>query len=142
MDVIENENECLDIQHFKLPENKNQLQDAETIIGDLKFEVDEMKKNDTIDDISHDEYYERVAKVLLVVGELSMPAFRIFDDLERMYYMRYRAAPKLATRLWLEHYDKLHHPYSLLKNRCHTLLENLDSIYIKKYKKVPMNWNI
>lgn len=127
---------------FQLPNHTNELSKAEDLISKLKtrFETHVIRKD--ISDKSHDNLYEETCRVLDYVGKLSIPAFAIEDLLEEMYLIKFKNAPQLAKKLWLDHYEHIHHPYSLLKNRCFRLLEELDKEYIKVHKKYPPNWNI
>ena len=76
------------------------------------------------------------------VGRLSMPAFKIEDELEQMYVLQFKHAPQMGKKLWLDHYEDIHHPYTLQKNRCFRLLELLDAAYLEKFGKNPPNWKI
>lgn len=127
---------------FNLPNHANELSKAEDIIGKLKTKISRDIAYHFIDDKKHDLYFEEVVKMLDYVGQLSVPAFTVSNDLEVMYILKFRHAPKLATKLWLDHYEQIHKPYSLLKNRCFRLLEDLDAAYIIKFKKNPPNWEI
>jgi len=71
-----------------------------------------------------------------------MPAFAIEDDIERLYTLHYAKFPELAKKLCNDHYENIHHPYTLLKNRCFRMLEDLDKLYIEIHEKYPPNWNI
>jgi hypothetical protein len=127
---------------FKLPNHSNELSKAEEIIEKLKLKVEQHAANNTIDDKLHDFLYNELVRVLDYVGRLSMPAFAIEDELEQMYIIKFKNAPELAKKLWLDHYEDIHHPYTLLKNRCFRLLELLDESYYEKFKKNPPNWKI
>ena len=48
------------------------------------------------------------------------------------------AAPDTVA---LEHYEKIHHPYDILKNRCFKLLDEYDELYFKLNKTTPPNWS-
>ena len=123
-----------------LPNHNNQLSIASDTIEKLrdKFRVLETKKS--IDDKEHELMFEEIIKVLDYVGRLSMPAFEVSDDIERMYTMRYNHSPELARKLWLDHYENIHHSYNILKNRCFKLIDELDELYIKLNRKTPKNW--
>lgn len=125
---------------FNLPNQANELSKAEEVIEKLKNEI--TNSTDSITDLSHDRLYEQVIRVLDYVGHLSVPAFEINDRLEAMYIQQHPYAPGLAKELWLQHYETIHHPYNLLKNRCWRMLEELDENYIKKFGKNPPNWKI
>ena len=70
----------------------------------------------------------------------AVTVFEIEEQMKDMYFKQYKHSPQLARKLWLDHYEKIHHPYNLLKNRCFGLLDKLDIIYFKKFKKQPPNW--
>jgi len=127
---------------FKLPCHSNELSKAEEIIEKLKHRLEVIAMQRTIDAASHDKLYNEIVRVLDYVGRLSMPAFAIEDELEQMYIIKFKNAPAMAKKLWLDHYEDIHHPYTLLKNRCFRLLEELDALYFKKYNTQPPNWKI
>lgn len=127
---------------LKLPSHSNELSKAEEIIEKLKTKLEKIIKNETIDNLNHDYIYNEVVRVLDYVGRLSMPAFEIEERLEELYSLQFNHSPELGKHLWLLHYDEIHHPYTLLKNRCFRLLELLDAAYIDKHKSNPPNWNI
>lgn len=131
------------IQHdFKLPDHTSELEKAEGIIEKTRDKVKKLLTTKTLNDKSHTETYEETVRILDYVGRLSMPAFAIEQELEQMYALQYKCSPQLGKKLWLDHYDKIHHPYTLLKNRCFRILEELDEGYKKIHKKNPPNWNI
>lgn len=127
---------------FNLPNHANELSKAEEVIGKLKDKIDKHFKLKTIDGKSHNSLYDEVCRVLDYLGRLSMPAFNLQDKMEEMYTLQYKQCPALGKKLWLDHYENVHHPYNLLKNRCFRLLEILDEMYFKKFKCTPPNWNI
>jgi hypothetical protein len=127
---------------FKLPNHSNELSKAEEVIEKLKIKIKKIESNKTINDKNHDEIYNEIIRILDYVGRLSMPAFAIEEELEGMYVLQYSKFPELAKKLMNDHYEQIHHPYTLLKNRCFRMLEELDAEYIKINKKFPPNWNI
>jgi len=143
----ESDNVLIDVQlflnvDFTLPNHSNELRKAEELINKLKHMLESLSKKCMIDDSSHDYIFNEIIRVLDYVGKLSICAFTIENELEAMYSAHYRSAPNLGKKLWLDHYRKIHHPYSLLKNRCYNLLTEVDRMYIKKYNKNPPNWKI
>lgn len=128
--------------NLNIPNHASKLKQAEEKIKNLRKEIDYIKSNSTITDKKHTDLYEEVVHALDRVGRLSNSVFDIRDELEQRYKTAYVKATRLGFTLFEEHYSKLHHPYSLLKNRCFTLLEELDKVYIKKFKKYPPNWEI
>jgi hypothetical protein len=126
---------------FKLPNHSNELSKATDFIEKLKLKIEKLKAEKSIDGNVHTTVYEEVIRVLDYVGRLSMPAFEIEEPMREMYIMQYKHSPLLAKKLWIDHYEKIHHPYTLLKNRCFRLLDELDTMYFKKFKKQPPNWN-
>lgn len=129
------------IEHdFNLPNHNNQLSIADDNIEKLRHKFRVLETKMSINDKEHEQMFEEIIKVLDYVGRLSMPAFTISEDLERMYTIRYNHSPELARKLWLDHYEDIHHPYNLLKNRCFKLIDELDELYIKLNRKTPKNW--
>jgi hypothetical protein len=125
---------------FKLPNHNNELSKADDVIEKLRQKFKILECRNTISDKEHLQMFEEVVRVLDYVGRLSMPAFAIEEDMERLYVMRYPHSPELAKKLWLDHYEDIHHPYNLLKNRCFKLMEELDELYIRVNNKKPKNW--
>lgn len=125
---------------FKLPDYSNEIITATDIIKNLKEELSIMQMDKTINDKSHEIMFERIIKVLDYVGRLSQPSFNIEDDLEMLYTEKYIHSPELAKKLWQDHYELIHHPFDLLKNRCFRLIEELDSLFHQINKRHPRNW--
>jgi hypothetical protein len=127
---------------FHLPDHTSELSKAEGLIDKIKTKFESHQKFKNITGKSHTLLYEEIVRVLDYVGNLSVPVFKIEEELEAMYIMQFKHAPQMAKKLWLDHYDYLHRPYTLLKNRCYRMLEDLDNEYISLYKSKPPNWNI
>jgi len=127
---------------FKLPNHSNELCKAEEVIEKLKLRIKKTEESKTINDKNHDEIYNEIIRILDYVGRLSMPAFGIEEEMEKMYTLQYAKFPELAKKLMNDHYEQIHHPYTLQKNRCFRMLEELDGLYQKTHKKNPPNWNI
>lgn len=132
---------CESIQ-IETPDHSNELSKAEELIEKLKNRLKITGTQRSIDDEMHTKMFDEVVFVLMYVGDLSESIFNLGDTLEEQYLKTYIKTPELAKTLWLKHYDELHHPYNLLKNRCYKLLEELDAQYHKKFKKHPPNWKI
>ena len=126
--------------NFKLPNHANELSKADDIIEKLKIKLRKMVTTNTINGEVHTVLFEEIVRVLDYVGRLSIPLFDIEEEFEAMYVLQYAHSPELGKRLFYDHYDKLHHPYTLLKNRCYKLLEELDEFYIDVNKSNPPNW--
>lgn len=124
---------------FKLPDNCNELSMAEDAIDKLKHKIKNLK---SITDNEHTLIYEEIIRVLDYVGRLSMPYFEIAEELECLYVIKYPHSPELAKKLWLDHYELIHKPYNLLKNRCFRALDELDDFFIETNKRNPQNWKI
>jgi hypothetical protein len=125
---------------FKLPNYEKELYDAEAVLVKYKEKLLLLHNNKNIDDDTHTTMYDSIIMVLNYVGNLSTPSFNIQDDLKDLYILQYPHSPALAKQLFLEHYEQMHRPYNLLKNRCYRLLEELDAEYKKIHKKNPPNW--
>lgn len=126
--------------YLNLPKNANELSNAEDKIEKLKIKIEKINKHNSINNVLHEKFYEEIIKVLYYVGELSMPAFAIEDELEETYSSKYKHTPELAKQLWLDHYQTIHYPYTLLKNRCFRMLDYIDDTFFEKFKKHPDNW--
>lgn len=74
---------------------------------------------------------DRIEDVLYSVGELSIPYFRINEDLREYYIQKFKYDPDMARDRWLGKYDTLHKPYNVLKNKCYHLFRKLDKIIIE-----------
>lgn len=132
--------EVEELTTFELPDHGNELSLAEETIEKLKNRLKIIVLQKSITGKSHEELYEDTMRVLDFVGQLSLPAFALEDEMQEYYTKTYIHAPQLAKKLWLSHYGKLHQPYNLLKNRCFRLLEEIDAEYFKRHKKRPPNW--
>jgi len=127
---------------FNLPSHIEELKKASELIENIKDRFDSHQKFKNLTDKSHTSLYEEIIRVLDYVGNLSGHVFNIEEELEAMYVMQFKHSPALGKKLWLDHYDYLHRPYTLLKNRCYRMLEDLDNEFKALYKKNPPNWNI
>lgn len=131
------------IEHdFQLPDHSTQLQKADEVIEKLKNKLRTIEEAKSIDDKTHTNLYEETIRILDYVGRLSMSAFAIEEEIEKLYTLEFQHSPQLGKKLCNDHYEKIHHPYTLLKNRCFRILEDLDNEYRKRHKKNPPNWNI
>jgi hypothetical protein len=128
--------------NFNLPCHTDELNKAEDCIEKIKCNFETHQKFRNLTNKSHTSLYEEIVRVLDYVGHLSIPAFNIEEELEAMYVKQFKHAPALGKKLWLDHYDYIHRPYTLLKNRCYRLLEDLDNEFISLYDCNPPNWNI
>jgi hypothetical protein len=131
------------IKHdFNLPNHDNELSKAGDVIEKLKQKINNHVTDvEIITDKQFIILYEEIVRVLDYVGRLSMPAFAIEDEMEEMYKMKFLHAPELGKKLWLDHYENVHRPYTILKNRCFKLLDELDEYYQALYDKKPPNYN-
>lgn len=102
--------------------------EIEEIYADISFYYDRKK---TITQKYYNTCRERIEDVLYSVGELSIPYFRINEDLREFYLQKFKYDPDMARDKWLERYDSLHEPYTILKNKCYLLFRKLDKITIE-----------
>lgn len=128
--------------NFNLPQHKEEITVATDVIEKIKLKLKCKQQAKTLDDKTFVVMYEETVRMLDYVGNLSKPAFEIGDELEGLYYKKYPHSPKLAKKLWLDHYETIHKKYNILKNRCFKILDKLDELYWKVNKKQPPNWNI
>jgi hypothetical protein len=128
--------------NLHLPDHALELYRADEIIIKLKIKLDTFYQTESILPKEHTIMYEEIIRILDYVGNLSQSVFNIEEKLEKEYTLQYHHAPELGKKLYWDHYETLHHPYTILKNRCFRLLEDLDAIYIKCNKSEPPNWKI
>ncbi len=127
---------------LNLPSQSIELEKASDYIENIKYKFKHHVVHNTLTHKHHTILYDDIVRVLLFVGNLSEPFFKIEDSLEEQYILKYPNSPQLAKELWLEHYETIHHPFNVLKNRCFRLLEELDEEFIHLNKCQPQNWNI
>ena len=127
---------------FNLPVHLNELQKAEEFLLKLKTQFKAIQKSEDINDNVHMQLFEEIIKVLDYLGRLSMPTFAIREKLETRYVLQYTNSPALAKKLFTDHYESLHHPYDVLKNKCFRFLDELDVEFITINKRNPKNWKI
>jgi hypothetical protein len=126
---------------FKLPNHANELSKAEDVIEKIKCRFKSYQEAKSISNKQYLTLYEETIRVLDYVGQLSLSAFNIENEIEELYFKQFKHSPELAKKLWLEHYEKIHHPYDILKNRCFKLLDEYDELYFKLNKTTPPNWS-
>jgi ribosomal protein L11 methylase PrmA len=122
-------------------DNSEELVKAEETIKNIQTELLLCAERKSIDDHKHENLYENTIRVLSLVGQLSKSIFNLEDSIEAAYTQHYIHSPALAKKLWYEYYESLHHPYTILKNRCWRMLDEIDSVYVKKFHKKPLNWD-
>ena len=126
-----------------LPDHTRELQDTEEFILKLKGNLQDYKRNRLASPMSNKEYevlYEDIMKGLYYLGYLSGPAFECEDIIEQEYFKVYKHAPELAKKLWWDHYEQVHRPYTLLKNRLFKMIDELNDLYILIHKHPPTNY--
>ena len=134
----EQEEEFLDL-NLELPDHKQDVKSLKNIlIFELKDRVEAYKKITVIYD---DDYYQLVDEILQIlykIGDMSIPIFKLRNELEDKYAMTYRHSPLLAKKLWQKHYHDLHKPYNEVKNICFNYLDILEEAYTKINKRKPI----
>jgi hypothetical protein len=126
----------------ELPNHTVELAKADEIIKNLKVKLKQLIITKKLDGNTHTLLYEEIIRILDYVGRLSIPLFEIEEKMVEQYILKYPKSPQLAKKLCNDHYEQLHYPYTILKNRCFKLLEDLDNAFRKHWKKNPPNWNI
>ena len=127
---------------FNLPCHENELSKADDEIQKLKIRFNKHSDTKVLSDAEFLRLYDDVIRVLDYVGRLSMSVFEIEDEFEELYKLKFLHAPDLGKIIWQEHYQGMHHPYNLLKNRCFKILDELDEMYQMIHSKYPPNWKI
>jgi len=126
------------VTDFNLPDNIKELDKIETSINFLKISLKKTKYNNSLNDETYKIYLKRIVDILYYLGKLTTPIFNIEKDLEDLYILKYPKFPVLAQKLWFDHYEKIHAPYSFLKNRCFKFVDTLNTQYKKQNKKEPL----
>ena len=129
--------------NLNIPNHSNELSRAEYKIEKARDKFNKIVIDGTITDKIHGELYEEVISSLDYVGKLSKPIFALEDEIEQAYTMAYIHCPDqvLVKRTWYMYYEELHQQYSILKNRCFKLLDELDEEYIARFNSKPSNYN-
>lgn len=114
-----------------LPNHDPELDNIENYINQLKQRYKLGKSNRLFTLKDYEKLQDLTIKTLELIGELSMPAFNVRDELYDKYVLAYKSSPQLAKKLWLDHYGKIHTRYNTLKNRCYKLLDDIEESIIK-----------
>ena len=125
------------IEGIEIPNHVIDLEKINELIDVIKIKFKEHEAFGTLNDKEYEALYGETLRTLYHLADLSTPAFEIAEKLEEQYYRMYKHAPELAKKLWLKKYHETHKPYNLYKNRCYTLLDNLDILYEEIHKCTP-----
>ena len=132
-------NQLIDV-NLNLPNHTDNLKEAELMLNAIRKDIIDVCLEDKLSDEIHEKLFDKIVIVLDWVGRMSIPAFKIRDELEETYLITYRKTPKLGRLLFDKHYHNIHRPYSSLKNRCFNTIDELDILYKEKFNKNPPNW--
>ena len=126
-----------------LPDHSTELEEVDEYIKNLKLKLAEYKANRIQQPMSLKQYtkmYDEIVRGLFYLGNLSLPAFATEDIIEKKYFEIYKHAPELAKKLWWDHYESVHRPYTLFKNRLFKMIEDLNDLYILIHKCTPPDY--
>jgi hypothetical protein len=127
---------------LNLVDHTEYLLEANETLKLLIIKFEELKESNQLCNFWHDKLYEDNSKILAYVGDLSKQIFNIESQIEEIYTKHYILTPIEAKHYWYYHYRLLHKPYSLIKNRCWKLFDNLDVEYKKcNNNNNPPNWD-
>jgi len=128
-------------KNITIPDHTEHLKNAAEKIEKIKQQLNNTIADKCIDGNCHTAMYDSIAIVLYYIGQLSQQVFNFEEELEEEYKMAYLKYPELGKKLFWQHYEKLHRPYTLLKNRCYRMFTELDDEYINVHKgECPPNW--
>jgi hypothetical protein len=116
------------------------LKKYEILVRALQLKVGAIAYKGIIDDELHDCLWEEISKVLFMVGSLSQSHFDKQSEYENQIRIEYPNNYRLSNALYRGLITEVHRPYDNLKNRLFTLLETIDDIYLRKFKKAPPNY--
>jgi hypothetical protein len=123
--------------NIELPDNTEKLNNIEKYIKTLNSRFKLLVNNNEFSKKKYEIIHDLIVETLIMLGDLSLPALDVVDELEKKYILAYPNSPKLAKKLWLDHIDKINHRYDLLKNRCYFLIDDLEEEIIRlKIKKI------
>ena len=126
-----------------LPDHVKELEEADDYIKNLKQKLLQFKADRINNPMSVKDYHnfnDEIVRGLYFLGALSLPAFATEDIIEQKYFETYKHAPELAKKLWWNHYERVHRPYTLFKNRLFKLIEDLDEFFILVFKRTPPDY--
>lgn len=126
-----------------LPDHTAELEETDEYIKSLKLKLADYKTLRLHQPMSVKDYkilYEEIIRGLYYLGYLSGPAFAVEDQIEKEYFVKYKHAPELAKKLWWDHYESVHRPYTLFKNRLFKMIEDLDELFISIHKCTPPDY--
>jgi hypothetical protein len=128
---------------LNLPDHTKELEETDDYIKNLKQKLITYRADKTVQPMSkkqHKIMYEEIVRGLYYLGNLSGPAFAAEDKIEKEYFNTYKHAPELARKLWWDHYERIHRPYTLFKNRLFKMIEDLDELYFAIFKCPPPDY--
>lgn len=125
-----------------LPDHTLKLSEAEEKIEILRNRLSKLQTDSDICNKTHESLYDDTVLMLDYLGRLSRPAFDVEDTIEAAYFKEYVGEPVKVKRLWYEHYELIHHPYTILKKRCYSILEDLDEEFFRINHCFPSNYNL
>lgn len=114
--------------NVEIPDDSQELeilkQQIENMYADVTFYYN--KKNITRK--KSKELEEKIRDVLYAVADLSIPYFRINENLRNYFLIKNKKNPEKARDEYLKRYYDLHKPYDSLKNKCYLLFRKLEKI--------------
>jgi len=126
---------------LKLPNYTKEIKKINNLIYILKTKIKKNKFEKNLDIINYKKLYNEIIQILDYLGKLSTPAFNIEKELEDIYLTKYIKTPELGRKLWWNHYEKLHEPYSKLKNTCFKLISTINKEYKIQHNVHPPSWD-
>jgi hypothetical protein len=125
----------------ELPDNSKALEKSSDVIKEIRKKFTAVCDKKAINDDIHISLYEETIRILTFIGVLSNSVFDIEKKIEEIYTKKYISTPSIGKVLWYDEYDKLHHQYNILKNKCFKLLDDLDIEFKRINHTHPKNWD-
>jgi hypothetical protein len=126
---------------FTLESHTKELFYANDQIRDLEQQLNDAVLINKMSNSHHEKLFENTANIIDLVGGLSKQVFDIEQQLEDQYTEAFIHTPELGKKLWYDHYEELHKPYTNLKNKCWRLFDAIDECFINANKSKPNNWD-
>ncbi len=121
-----NERQELLTHDFNLKNNSRELDKIARHIELMENMVKDIALTKVMSFGTYNKLYNQTVHFLDNLGILSLKTMQLDEEIERMYKKHYMNAPELGKKMWYEHYSMLNKPYTVLKNKCYGILDDLN----------------
>lgn len=114
----------------KISDDSQELEILEKEINNLYTDINFFYDRKKIPQNKYNRLRDRIEDLIYAVGDLSIPYFRISNDLRDYYIKLNNNNPEKGRDDFLSRYEELHEPYNKLKNKCYVLFRKIEKIKI------------